>query len=159
MKVDNIIQVNSTVDAAKVKPDDALRFAKRGANNDMRYLKIFNLDPLTTNLLMAIDENTGKIVRLSGVQFDTISRFDNSTVVGTFPQFIPMTLQVCNAPDQPGGQVIRIKTCEVSGAGHFVDIAGEGAEDHQVNNHILCRLSPPEFWFLDMPTARKYGLA
>jgi len=131
----------------------------------MRHLKITMLDRETGNILSAVDLDTGKTVDLNNTAL-CVSMVFGGAMPGTlnlkFSALIPITLELYTAPDQPGGKIIRIKTCEICGdnpliaGGYFLDIAGEGAKD-EVNNFIMYKLSSPEFWFMDIPTARKYG--
>lgn len=111
----------------------------------MKRVKITSLNPDTGDIRSGTDTETGRTY-----DFNVLKR------ANSFSHLIPTTLEPYNAPDQPGGYVVRIKTCEISGAGHFVDIAGENAKD-EVNNFIFSKLKPPEFWYMTIETARKYG--
>jgi len=52
---------------------------------------------------------------------------------------------------------VQIKLCDITGYGHFIDIAGQGSNDNdEMNQHIIKRLSSPEFWYMDYTTAKEY---
>ena len=119
----------------------------------MRYLKITELDLSTGNILSAVDADTGRAVDVHNTAF-RVQTGDHKT----FPLLIPTSLRPFNASDQPEGRVIRIKTCDFSGQGHYLDIAGEGTTGEEVDNFVFFQLSLPEFWYVDVPTARKYGM-
>ena len=109
----------------------------------MKYVEIKTLDPETGNILSGIDDSTGRAYN-----------FGSLGAKYRFPHLIVWKLGAGVVPGK--GSVVRVKLCEISGAGHFIDIAGEGTQGEE-SSFIMERMAPPEFWYMTLATAQRYG--
>ena len=121
----------------------------------MRYLKITTIDK-STGITFAIDDDSNERIDVRNTAFRVRSTlgFNENDVYMTFPMLIPGKVQIYDAPDQPDGKIVRIKTCEIVHGQWMngLDIAGEATSG------TIYRLSSPEFWFMDYSTAKKSGV-
>ncbi|MCL2651475.1 MAG: hypothetical protein FWD60_10690 [Candidatus Azobacteroides sp.] len=123
---------------------------------NMRYLKITTIDQSTGSILFAIDEDTNEKIDVRNTSFRVRSTLglNENEFDEIFPMLIPKRMQTCSISDQQAGRAVRIKTCEfvhdqwMNG----LDIAGDATSG------TICKLSSPEFWYMDYPTAKKYGV-
>jgi len=144
---------NSWIDDKEVVPimwammlkDEGIPDSFVGSSTTMKYVEIKTLDPNTGNILSGVDESTGKPYNFLAL-----------AAKKSFSHLIPTTLEGYTAPDKPGGRIIRIKLCEISGLGHFLDVAGEGTRGELESNYIIDKMSPPEFWYMTLETAQRY---